>query len=231
MPFSSPVLSPDGEETRVFRRVAAELHDGIVQELFATRLDLDELLELPGVGAQERELVHRIASRIEDGSNHVRALLLDLFDTDRGQQPGADASIEEGLQAALANFRQRTDITIDLQIVGDGGEPGAESRALLLRAVREGLANVIKHAQASQVGVHLVRGCHWWTAEIDDDGVGDPADLRLCFGRGSERSFGLRSVSEDTRGSGGRMWIRRAETLGGVSIGVAVPTGKGASTV
>lgn len=230
MPFSPPALSSEGEDTRVFRKVAAELHDGIVQELFATRLDLDELLDLPGVGPQERELVQRIATRIEDGSNHVRSLLVELFDSERSDQSDAVATVADGLDAELGKFRRRTDITIDLQVVGEGREPGDRSRALLLRAVREGLANVIKHAQASQVGLHVVRGVNWWTVEVDDDGVGDPADMRLCFGRGFERSFGLRSVSEDTRDSGGRMWIRRAESLGGVSIGVAVPTsGKGAS--
>ena len=100
-----------------------------------------------------------------------------LLSTLDGEQSGDPVpAVAEGAQDLIDRFVRAHSIRAELTVTeGDGPVPTAAAAArLLLRAVREGLANVAKHAGASRVEVILVRRDErWWTVEVCDDGSGD----------------------------------------------------------
>ncbi|MGH3466751.1 MAG: hypothetical protein ACRDQF_03335, partial [Thermocrispum sp.] len=67
----------------------------------------------------------------------------------------------------------------------------------------------------------------WWTVEIEDDGVGDSADVRTRLSQPVGLSFGLSSLADEAARLGGRLWVSRAQRLAGISLSVSVPVGLG----
>jgi signal transduction histidine kinase len=198
------------------------LHDGLSQELFAVELDLHELRCRTDLTPEVREIVDRIEARVRSGSAQLRCALL-------GEHTAAELSREPALalvtavEAMLSQFAERHRITTALLVGGTGTRIDGRAARVLRRAVQEGLANVGKHARASQVQLALHRGDTWWSVQVDDDGAGDPDAIRA--GTTGSRSFGLASLDADAARVGGRLCIAPAPSLGGVRLEVAVPVG------
>lgn len=222
------------EESRQFAalversRIAAELHDGVTQQLFSAELDLQELLGSDDLSSDSRDAVERIISRVKCGSRQLRAA---LFEVSQGDQEFRDVNtngtILDAVQVQLDDFLDYSDVSADFESFGTGPEPAGIGRDLVLRVVREGLANIAKHAGATQAHILLRRGQTWWMVEVHDDGAGDPTSLRLDLAQHHGRStFGLRSLAADASRLGGRMWVSSAPRLGGVRVSVSVPVGR-----
>lgn len=203
--------------------LAAELHDGLSQHLFAAELDVHELRCMPGLPGEVLEVLERLAQRLEMGSKELRGALFKMLEAEREQDE--HAAVQERMRECVAEFQDGHGCDTRVQIEGSGPEPEAAAARLLLRAVREGLANVAKHARASQVLVVLRRGRRWWTVEVHDDGAGDPDAVARCASEAT--SFGLFSLDAESARIGGRLWLSRAPGLGGVQLNVSVPVGAG----
>lgn len=89
--------------------------------------------------------------------------------------------------------------------------------------MREGLANVAKHAGASRVDVVLHRDERWWEVAICDDGSGDPEFIRTAVA--AARSFGFCSIRTDAACIGGRLTVDAPGECSGVRLRVQVPAG------
>jgi signal transduction histidine kinase len=201
--------------------LAAELHDGLSQQLFAAELDVHELRCTPGLAPEVRLVLDRLALRLETGSRDLRSALFKVLETEREEEE--PTPLPGRVREALTEFRECQGIAAALRIHGAGPEPSPASARLLLRTVREGLANVVKHANASEVLVVLRCGRRWWTAEVHDDGSGDPRAVRASAAQAV--SFGLYSLVSDTSRVGGRFWVAEAPSLGGIRLSVSVPVG------
>jgi signal transduction histidine kinase len=201
--------------------LAAELHDGVSQQLFAAELDVHELRCTPGLAPEVRQVLDRLALRLETGSRELRAALFRMLESEREQEESAP--LAGRVRETVEDFRVREGLSATLRVHGAGPEPAPAAARLLLRTVREGLANVIKHASATEVLVVLRCGRRWWTAEVHDDGCGDPQAVRDCAAQAT--SFGLFSLVSDTSRVGGRFWLSEAPGLGGVRLSVSVPVG------
>jgi signal transduction histidine kinase len=199
------------------RSLAERLHDGLSQQLFAAQLDLHELRGHPDLPEGVRALVERLSARLSAGARELREALL-------GAPPGAetDAPLPEALAelvAAVAADCPSLDVLV--RVIGDGPAPPAAARRVLLRAAREGLANVIKHAGAAHALVALRRGPRWWTLEVHDDGSGESAVLRASMAQ--RRSFGLASLLANAAPVGGRLAVLPSAELGGILLTMTVP--------
>lgn len=208
-------------------RLAAELHDGVTQELFAASMDVAELRQVDDLPANARDIVDRLATRIGSGSHQLRSALSEL--AQQNEECGSADSVMEAVQAQLDDFVNHSSISVDLESYGDGPEPVDLSRDLVVRTVREGLANVVKHAYGTQSRVVLRRGRTWWTVEVLDDGFGDPSGVRVALARSARTTFGLRSLASEAAKVGGRLWVSNAPRLGGMRVSVAVPVGRALS--
>ncbi len=208
----------------LMRSLAGDLHDGALQELFAASLDLLELADAdPRFAEAVQPVLDRLATRLDDASSQLRAALTDMT---RGRWLADDSAyIERAVEELIERFSGTSEVTVDVDVTGRGPEPAGEPRDAVLRLVREGLANVSKHAVASQVGVTLRRGAEWLRVDVDDDGLGDPRGIRIALSH-SKDSYGLSSLSDQAVACQGRLAVARAPRLGGVRLSLSVPVGR-----
>lgn len=217
-----------GERSTRLAALAAELHDGVSQHLFAAGLDLHELRRLPGLGPEAKLAVDRLADRIEAGARDLRVVLLAMLGPDSPVPALAPGALCDRLAEVVTEIRAANpDLVIDLNVQGNAAEPGEAAAHLLVRAVREGLLNVVKHAGAVRAQVVVGRSRRRWTVEVHDDGHDDGRGDAVTVGEGmaSACSVGLASLGREAARLGGRAWIGQSPDLAGVRLKVAVPTG------
>lgn len=206
------------------RQLATELHDGLVQDLFAVRLEVDELVAAHDLPPEAAERLQRLAGQLDESSNALRSVIYRLFHSGAGT--GGGGSVLERITASVNDSANRSTITTDLRVEGEGVEPGPAAADLMVRVVREGLANVVKHACASQALVVVCGGRACWTIEIDDDGVGDPREVRRTITCPARLSFGMASLADEAGRLGGTLSVGSAGRLGGIQLSVSVPAGR-----
>ena len=207
----------EGERAALERqRIARDLHDSVSQSLFSTTLHVRtaqhalELEEFDATGPVGKE-PNEIGQLTRGALAEMRALIFEL-------RPGALA--EEGLVAALSKQAAALSAREGLAIAVDGPdgrlplEPEVEEQ--LYRLGQEALANVVKHARASQATVRIAAEDDTVSMEVSDDGRGfDPAVV------GPEH-FGLRSMRGRVADLKGRLKVTSAPGRGTV-ICVEVP--------
>jgi signal transduction histidine kinase len=97
-----------------------------------------------------------------------------------------------------------------------------EAQALVLRAAREALANVKKHAQARTVSVRLLSRDGRVRLEVDDDGIGW-SRAGASAGAGASSGYGLHSLAEDAARLGGALEVTRGDGPG-TRLSLELPT-------
>ena len=144
------------------RRLERDLHDGAQQHLLGIRLALQLARgQLADGGAALDELLAEADTEAVDALAELRALA-------RGIHPAI--LTEEGLPAALAALTRRTPVPVELTVDTDRLPAPVEATAYFVTA--EALANIAKHAHATQATVDIARANGRLTVEIADDGVG-----------------------------------------------------------
>jgi signal transduction histidine kinase len=160
--------------SRERNRLARDLHDTLAHSLSALNVQLQALRTLlnhdPTAAQEAVEELSALARRgLDESRQAIQALR-----TDRVETTGLSGALRDTLQA----FQARTGVQTHLSVAGE--EPDLtpdESRVLFLIA-EEALANVERHASATQVTVRLARGSDRIDLMIRDDGKGfDPATI------------------------------------------------------
>ena len=186
-------------------RIGQDLHDGIIQSIYATGLGLEECARL----AEEdpREVKPRLEAAIEGLNTVIR----DVRNYVVGLQP--EELQDRGLGRSLADLSHGLALNALLHVRLDI-EPGADSglspeqTGHLFHICREALTNVVKHARASRVAVTLRRENDLLLLRVEDDGVGFDPEGRAGSGQG------LRNMEERARRSGGEFTVTSAERRG-----------------
>ncbi|RYF44127.1 MAG: PAS domain-containing sensor histidine kinase [Comamonadaceae bacterium] len=152
-------------------RVARELHDELAQSLTALKMDTiwvrDNLSGAPGaVGAKLQGMLDMLDSSVA-ATRRIAADLRPLLLDDLGLVPA--------VQWLVQNFTHRTGVACSLDMDEDLelGEPHATA---IFRIVQESLANVAKHAGATQVAVRVARSAREMTLSVRDNGTGFETD-------------------------------------------------------
>jgi len=187
------------EQERV--RLAADLHDGPVQELTALRYGLTRARTRIQRGQSEE--AERLLAEIEDelaaGITGLRRLMAEL-------RPAV--LDEQGLEVALHNQVRAFEATSGVACAVSTGlehRLAPDLETVLYRVTQESLNNVGKHAGASRVTVSLAAENGSVRLRINDDGVGfDPAVAAKLL---SEGHFGLAGMRERVEMVGGHLTI------------------------
>jgi signal transduction histidine kinase len=163
-------------------RFGMDLHDGIIQSVYAVGLTLEHARLLlnndPEMAASRiDQAIHDLNSTIRD----IRAYILDL----RPRQMHNE-SIMQGIQRLVHEFKANTLIEVNLDGPADGLETLPEEQAVaLFHICQESLANIAKHAHARHVEVLLWKTNDRALLEIHDDGQGfNPDQIRKAIGHG-----------------------------------------------
>ncbi|WP_413808464.1 GAF domain-containing sensor histidine kinase [Streptomyces sp. OE57] len=180
-------------------RIARDLHDLVVQRLFATGMLL-ESAERQSDAPEVRERIERAVEELGATIQEVRMAVFALQQTPPETPPGLRGRVLREVRAAAVPLGFQPSLTfvgpVDDLVVSLTG-------AHLVAALRESLSNAFRHARAERIQVvvdataRLADGRPAVRLTVADDGVGVPADGRRS---------GLANLA------------RRAEALGGSSI-------------
>lgn len=186
-------------------RIARDLHDLAVQQLFATGMQLESLRRKAARGGvspvELEEILHDALDNVDASVRQIRSIVHALKDPDAASGLVERLRREASLSRAGLGFAPTFVVTLDgkdvgAQITDDDGIDARVRGGLaddVVAVVREGLANAARHAQASSVAVRvsvegersdvpLEPGQEWpgsVLVEVEDDGVGlDPERTR-----------------------------------------------------
>ncbi len=151
-------------------RIGADLHDGIIQSLYAVGLSLEDL------GEEMREDPESAERRIEQAIDAIHGTIRDIRNFIFGLRPEVlgDVELVGAIEALADEFRRGS--AVDLRVdAADDVEVDGEVAVQLVQLTREALSNVARHAGARNAIVELSAGQGILTLVIGDDGRGfDP---------------------------------------------------------
>ena len=168
-------------------RIGMDLHDGIIQSIYAVGLTLEHARLL--VKEDPQGMLQRIEQSISDLNStirDIRAYILDL----RPRQL-QNENLMQGVRRLVLEFRANTLLPVNLQGPENemAGLPDAQAIALF-HICQETLANIAKHAHAHNVSITLWQASDRALLEVSDDGRGfDPEKTQLTIGHGLSNMY------------------------------------------
>jgi len=153
------------------RRIAQELHDGVIQDLAGAGLVLPLVADRVSdnrASREDGELLCRLHDLVTLNVQRLRSLMAQVYPPDL---------TGSGLVPAIENLVLDTADQLDAELHVDRSLRLNEGAGqLVYRIVREGLRNVVKHAGASSALVEIRREDGWVHVLVADDGRGLPAE-------------------------------------------------------
>jgi signal transduction histidine kinase len=201
----------DAERLAIFQdrdRIARDLHDLVIQRLYATGMSLQGAMPL----LTRPEAATRVSSAVDaldETIREIRSAIFSLQSRGDAKQPGLRAQVLEvvdGMTAALG-------FAPSLRLVGplDEAVPAGPGEQML-SALREALSNAARHAAAGRVDV---------TVEVGDELILRVRDDGTGMGQITRRS-GLANMADRAADLGGKLMIGPAEG-GGTQLDWRVP--------
>ncbi len=183
------------------RRVARDLHDGVVQDLAGASFTVSALARETTDGV-EREALDGVGSSLRGILRSLRSLLVEIH------PPRLFAG---DLRAALDDLTApaaSSGVDVRVDVTGLGGVPD-DAVALVWRVAQEAVRNALRHARAGRLDVVVRRAPTGIELEVTDDGVGfDPSADR------ADTHYGLRGLDSLVQDHGGGLQVVSAPGRG-----------------
>lgn len=146
------------------RRLAARVHDDIIQELSVAMLVTEALR-----GRFEEDELERLREPIRTAAGHLRNLLADLAPPDVTAEE-FEPAVRDYVEVVLGD---RVDTTVDLSVPAPTAPP---TLSTALRIIREAVANIGRHAEAEHAEIRVGGDDRELVGRVRDDGVGFEPD-------------------------------------------------------
>jgi signal transduction histidine kinase len=202
-------------------RISRDLHDGIIQAIYAVSLSLEDVPELiERDSAQAVDRVDRAIDRLHSSITDIRRFITELG------SGGTLPPLGERLEAVAMQLHSESPIELSLDLaeadeLAEWLTPEVEHE--VVQIAREALSNVARHSRASRASLSLRSEDRSIVLRVEDDGVGfDPKRRR---GPGH---FGLANLRDRATAVGGTAKVESA-TGRGTRIIVRLPTMEGES--
>jgi signal transduction histidine kinase len=175
-------------------RIARDLHDHVIQQIFGTGLELQSIAGVqPNTALADR--IHRAVNNLDESISQIRTIIFALSsppDRAAGTLRHTVMDLADELAPAFASpprvtFTGPVDLLVTGSLAGD-----------VMAVVREGLTNAARHASAGTVEVAVAAADGWVVVDVVDDGSG--------IGAVSRRS-GLKNLAVRAESRGGSMAI------------------------
>jgi two-component system NarL family sensor kinase len=177
-------------------RIAREIHDTLAQGLTAIALDVEGALRhLDDHPERSRQRLERALATARANLEEARRSVLDLR-----AAPLADRPLAEALGALARTFTSETGIQAPVRVEGETALP-LRAEAEFFRIAQEALANVRKHARATEVEIALLTTPQIVAMTIGDNGVGFVV-RRSVAGR-----YGIVGMRERAKLLGGKLRV------------------------
>lgn len=177
------------------RRIARDLHDGVVQDLAGTAFAVSALARSES-DATQRQALERAGASIRDSLTSLRSLLVEIHPPDL-QADGLTAALHD-LVAPAATVGTAASVSVEgMADVTD------DQVALVWRVAQEAVRNAIRHARAQHLSVSVRGEGHRVLLDVSDDGVGFRPDRQQDPTR-----YGLRGLESLVTDTGGLLEVR-----------------------
>jgi PAS domain S-box-containing protein len=201
------------EEERA--RIAREVHDELGQQLSGLKMDVTWIERRLGPEqSQLLEKMHSMVGLIDEAIKTVRHIATEL-------RPGLldDFGLVAALEWQLQEFANRSGIAARFRSDLPELPLQPESATAVFRVFQEGLTNVARHAQATQVEVRLTQRAPYVLLQIEDNGRGISAEALS-----SRKSLGLIGMHERVRLFAGELSIEGSPGQG-TTLTIKIPLG------
>jgi signal transduction histidine kinase len=195
------------------QRLARDLHDTLTQGFASVVLLLEAAQESLATGRPVDRHIEQALRSARDNLAESRRVVWALRPRPLAEQP-----LPQALQELTGRLGEETGLRAETVVTGTAHPLPAQVEEALLRIGQEALANVRKHAAASQVTVTLSYLEDAVTLDVHDDGVGFEQAAATSGGGG----LGLRAMGERVEGLGGRLVVESAPGEG-TTTAVEVP--------
>jgi signal transduction histidine kinase len=177
-------------------RIGKELHDGVIQSLFAVGMHLQAL-----AAASSGDIEGRLVSAVEDIDDAIRDLRNYIF----GLRPGilADRHLDQAITDLASDFGVRSSVVTVVDVDAEVASALSALAPDIVQLVRESLSNVGRHGAATTCRVSLRRVGGDLVLEIDDDGQGFDVESTTW-------GMGLRNLQERVGALGGSFQVTSA---------------------
>jgi signal transduction histidine kinase len=204
------------ERARELQRIgrhARDLHDLVIQRLFATGMMLQGTSRIEDVPAAAADRVSRAVDELDETIKEIRHTIFALHEPVEGPSASARGRVlrETAQSAALLGFEPAVRFVgpVDSMLT-------TESTDQLVAALREALTNAAKHAKAKKVDVVVQIDAGDVVLVVTDDGVGISHD-------GPGRRSGVANIAARAQVLGGSCRLERVSDQGGTRLTWAVP--------
>jgi signal transduction histidine kinase len=164
-------------------RIARDLHDGIAQTMTAAKMQLEHFMEETEKTLQIPDSLKYAYDLVVDSAKEVRTISHSMI---------PNALIKSGLVAAVRDFVNRMGnekLKINLVVLGLDERLNSNAETVIFRVLQELISNIIKHAQANEITIQLIREKNEFTLMVEDNGKG--FDLEKA---GSQDGIGLKNI-------------------------------------
>jgi len=161
-------------------RIGMDLHDGVIQSIYAVGLTLESTrLALPGGAEEVSALLDTAIEGLNDAIRDIRNFILDL----RPRRFAGD--VQQGLAQLVREFQANTMVPVSSSVPERLEDlPLPQGRAIFL-TTQEALANIARHARATKVDIALHYSTDRVMLSIKDNGRGfDTGNESLRVGHG-----------------------------------------------
>jgi two-component system, NarL family, nitrate/nitrite sensor histidine kinase NarX len=188
--------------------IARELHDSLAQSLSYLKMQVSRLRRLDIDGEQE-ELHRNILEELSNGLNSAYRQLRELLTTFRLKLDTPDLATALAQTADEFSERLGSDVKLEYRLPPQTLSPNEEIHTLQI--VREGLANAVKHSDASEIMVQVLFKSPQVQVRILDNGKGLPPSDQPAH------HYGLIIMQDRARTLGGKVSVQNRES-GGVEV-------------
>ncbi|GEO96311.1 sensor histidine kinase [Kocuria turfanensis] len=182
------------------RRLARELHDGVVQELSLIRMESHAL-------PQEHPSRNRIMAASDRGLDEARAAVHALG---HDEDEALGSTLHRTARELARRYRVELEVDVDDSVDADGAQ-----RHAILRITREAVSNAVRHGHAGRLCLRLSRDGDRRRLVVRDDGDG----FDVLRATGAPAGYGLISMRDRARGLPGSLEID-SEPGGGSTVTV-----------
>jgi signal transduction histidine kinase len=175
-------------------RIARDLHDTVIQRIFAAAMSVQALRAKTTYQLPDAELAH-VVKELDRSIAEIRSVIYWLSPDEH------PCGLESDLLAVIDEERPALGLSPTVRFNGDLGRVDGEQRHHVLAVLRELLSNVARHAHATSVDIDIAVA-DTLVVRVGDDGVGfDPGQFRT--GRG------IRNACQRAGALDGSLSVRR----------------------
>jgi len=180
-------------------RISRDLHDGIIQGIYAVSLTLEDVADLVSTDPDDA------VAQIDRAIDRLHTTIRDIRSFITGLGAGPDMTLADALRHTIAELAPDPALQLDLDLDAAArvdGRLAPTATHELLQIAREALSNTIRHSGATHASVRVQVADDTLVLAIEDDGRGFDAARRAEPGH-----MGLANLRDRAAAAGGRLDI------------------------